>query len=672
MTFQHPLAWAWLALIVPIIVLYILKIRLRRVPVSTLLFWRQIYDEKQPRSLWQKLRHLLSLLLSLLFLLLLTFALTDPHFAWELLSARRIVLIVDTSSSMRATDESPDRLAAAKARLQTVLNSLRFRDEVAIVTSGTEPLVVCGLTKHRRTLQERLDQITISDGPTRLEPAVRLAKRLLGDHPHPRIMIGTDACALDRSALASDTSIAWLTVGQETSNVGITQFQVRRSLLDPLSFQILMTVTNASPDVVDCRLTVTLAGELIDVIPLHLTAGETVQRVLDKSSQEGGLLLAELEHVDSFPLDNVARAVLPTQSPIPVRLITRPNLFLEKVFEANPLVRLQVEADLSPLEAPAQSPPGQPPASTAAPALTILHRQIPAKLPPGPLFIISPESSCDLFEVGPEIQNPIVARQASDSLYMTHVRLENVLLPAARKLTIQGEVTSLVSSESGDLLYGVIRRESGPVLVLTVDLDQGDLPLRTAFPILATNALGQLTGQKDELREALSAGSVTRVARSTIPGTGEQFVLIDPAGQSSPLPGHGDELTVGPLTACGVWTVRKQTIFPESTATGPAATARQAQASQNPLVPAASGTHSDTSRETGSAEVSLPEGLSLAVNLADPVESDLRGPAELRTGTTGVVAGETAGFWPPWYQATLLVLVLMSLEWWLYHRRWVG
>ena len=38
-------------------VFYILKIRLRRVPVSTLLFWEQIFEEKKPRSLWQRLRH---------------------------------------------------------------------------------------------------------------------------------------------------------------------------------------------------------------------------------------------------------------------------------------------------------------------------------------------------------------------------------------------------------------------------------------------------------------------------------------------------------------------------------------------------------------------------------------------------------------------------------------
>ena len=71
MSFAAPFALAWAALTIPIVIFYILKIRLRQVPVSTTIFWRQIYDEKRPRSIWQQLRHLISLLVQLLWLILL-------------------------------------------------------------------------------------------------------------------------------------------------------------------------------------------------------------------------------------------------------------------------------------------------------------------------------------------------------------------------------------------------------------------------------------------------------------------------------------------------------------------------------------------------------------------------------------------------------------------------
>src|SRR5919109_732267 len=98
MNLANPAALLWAFLAVPVVIFYILKIRLRRVPVSTTLFWRQVFEEKRPRSLWQRLRHLLSLLVQLALLLLLVFALAQPFFAWEANEARRVVLVVDNSA----------------------------------------------------------------------------------------------------------------------------------------------------------------------------------------------------------------------------------------------------------------------------------------------------------------------------------------------------------------------------------------------------------------------------------------------------------------------------------------------------------------------------------------------------------------------------------------------
>src|SRR3954449_9930115 len=125
MSLANPTALLWALLAVPIVIFYILKIRLRRVPVSTVIFWRQIFEEKKPRSLWQRLRHLLSLLVQLALLLLLIFALAQPFFAWEANEARRVVLVLDNSASMNATDVAPNRLARAQEAARRVVTGLR-------------------------------------------------------------------------------------------------------------------------------------------------------------------------------------------------------------------------------------------------------------------------------------------------------------------------------------------------------------------------------------------------------------------------------------------------------------------------------------------------------------------------------------------------------------------
>ncbi|MEM7316704.1 MAG: VWA domain-containing protein, partial [Planctomycetota bacterium] len=194
MSFAVPGALLLLGLALPIILLYILKVRLRRVEVSTNLFWRQIYEEKPPRSIWQYFRHLLSLLLQLLLLALLAFSVADPYFPWQLLQARRMVLVIDNSASMQATDIGPTRFDAAIQAATSVVEGLRFRDRMAIVLAGPTPDVVIGMSSHVPTLKRSLEEIKVSDNPTQLQSAIDLAKKLVGEHDRGQVVVFTDGC----------------------------------------------------------------------------------------------------------------------------------------------------------------------------------------------------------------------------------------------------------------------------------------------------------------------------------------------------------------------------------------------------------------------------------------------------------------------------------------------
>jgi hypothetical protein len=274
MSFATPAAFALGLLAVPIVLFYILKIRLRRVPVSTTIFWRQIFDEKQPRSLWQQLRHWLSLLVQLLLLMLLVIALTDPSFSWERLQARRMVLVVDNSASMNATDVEPTRFIQAQREARRVIAGIRLRDELAIIAAASKPQVVCGFTRHRGTMTDKLQSIPATDGPTRVHDAVDLARRLLGDHPRGSVVLCSDGCFENVESLRNLPNLDWRVVGRSSSNVGITRWQVRRSLVDPIGYEILAEVSNLSEEAVQCRLEIDLNGLPVDVLPLELAAGQ--------------------------------------------------------------------------------------------------------------------------------------------------------------------------------------------------------------------------------------------------------------------------------------------------------------------------------------------------------------------------------------------------------------
>ncbi len=660
MSFANPIAWFLALAAGPIIVFYILKLRLRRLPVSTNLFWKQIYDEKPPRSIWQYLRHLLSLLAQLLLVAFLVAAVADPFFAWQLLEARRIVVVVDNSASMRARDIAPTRLQAAIDSAKSLVEGLRYRDEMAIVLAGPRPEVVVGMSGHVPTLKRALDEITPSDNPTDVQSAIELGRQLIGEHPHGEVVVVTDGCwnatvkpegGKEVKLEAKLAPVTYRVFATESANVGITQFQVRRSLIDPLGYEVLIAVRNAGPSEVKCRVEMELAGLPVDILPLTLKPEENWSRSLEKSSLEGGRLVAKLTQVapaasvsddkpaetlaalNLLPTDDTAWAVLPEREIQNVLLITEGNLFLQKVFEANPLVRVETRKDF----------PEQWPADT----LVVLHRQVPPTLPAGNLLVVDPTGSCDAWEVGETIENPIVTELDSTSRLMTYVRLDNVLMPESKQLKYKSLPKVLAGAISKDAIYAEVTRANGKCLVLTVNLDRGDLAFRTAFPIMVANALGWYAGETGELRESLATGSITEVnlglasdVKVSAPllrsPSGREQALFPPAdGETkkntedtgTEAPQAASSISVGPLDECGVWTVVKS-----------------ASEAETPL-------------------------MSLAVNLASARESDLRPLKEVseQSATESVVSNWLAR--PLWFYLLFAACALFLAEWFLYQRR---
>ncbi|HUE70742.1 MAG TPA: VWA domain-containing protein [Pirellulaceae bacterium] len=623
MSLAAPFALAWAALTVPLVIFYILKIRMRQVPVSTTIFWRQIFDDKRPRSLWQQLRHWLSLLVQIVWLLLLVLALAEPYFSWEILQKKRVILVIDSSASMNATDVAPSRLEAAKSAARQIVSRLRFRDEMAVIAAGSQPQVMCGLTGHERTLISAIDAVPRTDGPTKIAEGVELARRLLADVPRGQIVVLSDGGFEQSGKLASDPQVKLQTFGNaKTANVGITNFQVRRSLVDPVGYEILVEVANFSDQPAECRLDIDLTDRPVDVIPLKLTAGQIWSQTLEKTSPEGGRLIARLNSSDALAEDNEAQAILPHRQMQKVVLVTAGNLFLQKALEANPLVELTVVKEL-----PAKFDPA---------AVYVLHRQVPQRLPAARLLVVDPASGCDRWQLGEKLENPIVTKQDADSPLMRHVRLDNVLLPEARKLVPTEGAQVLVGAVSGDPLYFALEQDGRKALVLTVNLDEGDLTFRTAFPIMVTNSLAWFAGQAAELRESLATGSVSEIELPQLAKTA-RLVLRAPGGKERQLPAAA-KASIGPLDEVGIWSVV-------------------------------------AARETSEHEVKnaeQPPLVELACNLASRAESDLRVPEALSQSKTAEIAATSWFVRPIWFYLVGLAWVVAGGEWFLYQRRWIA
>ena len=99
-----PVAMALLALAIPIVIFYMLRLRRQELDVSSSLLWRRALLDRTANAPWQRLRRNLLLLLQLLLLLLLVVSLARPFLLGSTQAEGNLVVVIDGSASMQASD----------------------------------------------------------------------------------------------------------------------------------------------------------------------------------------------------------------------------------------------------------------------------------------------------------------------------------------------------------------------------------------------------------------------------------------------------------------------------------------------------------------------------------------------------------------------------------------
>ena len=118
MPFTTPLALLGLLFIPVVVAMYLLKLRRDETFVPSTLLWARLIADVEANAPWQKLRRSLLLLLQLLLVVILALLAARPFFERPAGLARDVVLVIDTSASMAATDVAPNRLEAAKVAVR--------------------------------------------------------------------------------------------------------------------------------------------------------------------------------------------------------------------------------------------------------------------------------------------------------------------------------------------------------------------------------------------------------------------------------------------------------------------------------------------------------------------------------------------------------------------------
>ncbi len=504
MNFGNPPALLWGLLIIPVLILYRRRIRLRREVTATNFLWERVFAKEPLRMAWQKYRHIFSLLVQTVAMALLVIALAEPL----LPGPQRIVVVVDNSASMNADDVGPSRLLLAKETALKMVDGLRDCDRMAVLSAGDAVGVPCTFTSDKPMLRRAIESIRPTrppKGTTQVDAAVRLAGRMLAEKPGApdaeglsaeaifhgqrrpgwKIVLISDGGFDGAKEMAAVDGVEVVRVGKPTGNVAIARLHARRNIANPHKCRVLIEVRSFADGPVECPLVVSSGEKTIHTETIQFSGNGRWQGLFEMVCGEGGLT-AGLDIDDKYPFDNKAAVDILPPGLHEVLVVTPGDRYLKSVLEANRLVTAHFTEE--PLPA---VPPG---------LLMVYHGKAPNPLPGAPTLVVDPAGSTDLWELGEPLEDTSVAWQDDTSPVMNDVRLAGVQLPGAKQIRLTekaektGKVTILAKNTDGDPLIVAIDRPAGRVVILSGDLQTGSLPLRTVFPILITNCLDWVAG----------------------------------------------------------------------------------------------------------------------------------------------------------------------------------
>ncbi|NUQ01985.1 MAG: VWA domain-containing protein, partial [Armatimonadetes bacterium] len=175
MRLLNPWGLAWLALIVPLVLLYLLRLRRRELTVSSVLFWSQAIQDMQANTPLQRLQRNLLLYLQIGVVVLAALALARPAISTPGLGGAAVVVVLDGSASMAAREGSRSRFELARERIGKLVDGLGRGDEAMLVLATDRAEVVHPWSSDRRALHRTLHGLAPTDLPSDLRDALTLA-----------------------------------------------------------------------------------------------------------------------------------------------------------------------------------------------------------------------------------------------------------------------------------------------------------------------------------------------------------------------------------------------------------------------------------------------------------------------------------------------------------------
>lgn len=551
--------WAILATVPPAIVaLYFLKLRRQPLEVPSTWLWRRALDDLRVNSLWQRLRNSLLLWLQLLLIALAMLACLRPGLQGTRLRDHRFIFLIDTSASMQATDVAPSRLEEAKRQARAIIDRMSAGDVAMLVSFAERARVEQTFTDDKRLLQRKLAALQPTAAGSDLSEALQVAAGLAnpqrtatdyGDiavaDPLPATLYIMSDGGFDQEPNFSMENLkpVYVRIGTETPrNIAITTFAATRVPDRPGEVQFFGQLHNFSdaPVAMDTDLWASTSdAEPIESFRLQVEPGET--RAIDVSIPEvqPGSFRWELQVDDDLAVDNQAWCVVNPLRRATVLVVTPGNDYLRLATATDQIKRFADIVFMTPEQLTA--PEYEEKIAEGNIDLVIFDRSAPVQNPRANTIYFATVPPGDRWQRSERYENPQIVDVDGAHPLMRFLEFGNLLIAEARPLQPPPGANILIDSDGGPLI-AIAPRDGWEDVVLGFELigvqdgrtyANTDWVTRVSFPLFISNALEYL-GRATHLQETPTLRPGTPISLRS-PTSHDQVDVRLPDGSSQSL-----------------------------------------------------------------------------------------------------------------------------------------
>ena len=456
-----------------VLLLYLLKPRIALAIVPSIMLWSELALVQRKSSRW---RWLLSWLLASSVALIIALALTKPELPGLSAVSHRQVLVLDDSPSMAArTTDGKTRWRRAVSAAHAVVERVGSGSEVMILdTMGAARRQ--GFVSRDLALQG-IDQLApLPYGRARFPPVAASNET--------QVHLFSDGVA----DLENPRNTIEHSVFEAADNVAVTAFEARALPNDPLRYQALVQILNASPQAKTLSLIVSGDADFRVERELEIPGGESIDEIIDVTPYPAGVLRAEVRaRGDAFDLDNVAFALVRPHHRKRVLLVTEGNAPLEDSLRSLAGVAL------------AKATPSSYRPSTQFDAY-VFDRFAPMQPPAAGALLFAPPFVSWLDPLSQRLESPAITSWDETHPLSAGVAWGNVRVRQAAVRKTSG----VVNAGSNSALVSVGKAAS-PWIQVGFALQDSNFPLQPGFPVFLGAALNWLTRDYDSVSRDLGA-----------------------------------------------------------------------------------------------------------------------------------------------------------------------